>query len=112
MYEEEGVDDVWAADLNGDGMDEVIIGYRGFTGLHVLDSAGHLLWKNTEMGNVSHVTAGNVDASSGPEVITTSATGKVSIFDGAGKHLRDIDPGIYGSMVRACATRRGTNRST
>lgn len=102
-YEEgQGVDDVCAADLNGDGLDEVIVGYNGGTGLHVLDNQGKLLWKNTELGNVWHVTAGNVDGDALPEVISTSAEGKVHIFDGAGKHLRDLDPGIYANMVRAC----------
>ena len=93
---------MWAADLNGDGLDEVIIGYNGGTGLHVLDSKGKLLWKNTDLGNVWHVTAGNVDGDALPEVISTSAEGEVHIFDGTGKHLRDLDPGIYGNMVRTC----------
>lgn len=99
-YDEAAVDDVWAADLNGDGLDEVIIGYNGHTGLHVLDSTGKLLWKNTDVGNVWHVDAGNVDGDARPAVVTTSGAGKVHVFDAEGKHLRDLDPGFYGNIVR------------
>jgi outer membrane protein assembly factor BamB len=96
----EGVDDVWAADLNGDGRDEVIIGYNGRTGLHVLDNTGRLLWKNTDIGNVWHVAAGKVDGDALPVVVTTSAAGKIHVFDAEGKRLRDLGPGFYGNMVR------------
>ena len=94
------MDDVWAADLNGDGLDEVIIGYNGRTGLHVLDNTGKLLWKNTDIANVWHVAAGSVDGDDRPAVVTTSADGKVHIFNAEGKHLRDLEPGFYGNMVR------------
>ena len=94
------VDDVWPADLDGDGLDEVIIGFHGAAGLHVLDPKGHLLWKNTDLGNVWHVTAGDVDGNAQPEVLATSSAGKVAVFDAQGKHLRDIDPGFYTHTVR------------
>ena len=96
----DAVDDVWAADLNGDGLDEVIIGYNGGTGLHVLDNTGKLLWKNTDVANVWHVDAGNVDGDAWPAVVTTSADGKVHIFNAKGEHLRNLEPGFYGNMVR------------
>ena len=94
------VNDVWPADLDGDGLDEVIIGYNGGGGVHVLDPEGHLLWKNTDRGNIWHVAAGNVGGNARPQVLTTSADGKVHIFDAKGKHLRYIDPGLYTTMVR------------
>jgi thiol-disulfide isomerase/thioredoxin len=101
----QGVNDVWAADLDGDGLDEVIIGYNGSTGLHVLDNRGKLLWKTTEIGNVWHVTARDPEGSGAPEVITTSAQGRVHVFDADGNKVRDIDPGFYANMVRAQGAR-------
>jgi hypothetical protein len=96
----EGVDDVWPADLNGDGMDEVIIGYNGNTGLHVLDQRGTLLWKFTEIGNVWHVTAGDFDSDNEVDVVTTSASGDLHVFNSHGEKKKDIDASVYGSMVR------------
>jgi thiol-disulfide isomerase/thioredoxin len=96
----DGVDDVWPADLDGDGMDEVVIGYNGGTGLHVLDQRGTPLWKFAEIGNVWHVTAGNFQDGDDIEVVTTSASGDLHVFDTGGKKLKDIDVSIYASIVR------------
>jgi hypothetical protein len=95
-----GVNDVWAWDLTGDGLDEVIVGFGGSTGIHVLDNAGKLLWSDTSIGNVWHVTAGNTDRDAQPEVVTTCGGGRVHIVNAAGKHLRDLHPQIYCHMVR------------
>lgn len=94
-----GVDDVWAADLNGDGLDEVIVGFNGDGGLHALTPEGKLLWKDTTIGNVWHVTA----CRDGEKtlVVTTSAMGKVHVFDAKGKRLRDLQAPMYANMVRA-----------
>ena len=86
----QGVDDVWAADLDGDGTDEAIIGYNGATGLHVFSPTGTRLWKRTDMGNVWNVTAGDLDGDGLLEVVTTSAQGKVHVFaakDGCAGHV-------------------------
>ncbi len=95
-----GIDDVWASDLDDDGSDEVIVGYNGGVGLHVLDSKGQLLWKTTGIGNVWHVCAGNVWGEGAPQVVTTSAAGQVHVFSSDGKNRKDIDAGIYANMVR------------
>jgi RNA polymerase sigma factor (sigma-70 family) len=96
----DGIDDVWARDLQGDGSEEVIVGYNGGTGLHVLDARGKLLWKSTAIGNVWHVCAGDVLGEGKRQVVTTSAAGKVHLFDAAGKRRKDLDAGCYASMVR------------
>ena len=51
----EGIDDVWAADLDGDGIDEVIVGYNGGAACMFFAADGKRLWKRTDLANVWHV---------------------------------------------------------
>jgi peroxiredoxin len=96
-----GIDDVWPADLDGDGLDEIIIGYNGMTGLYVLSAKRSVVWKVTShMGNVWHVCAGDVTGDEKPEVITTSARGVVHVFDAVGNNLKDIRAPFYATMIR------------
>jgi hypothetical protein len=99
--EGQGIDDVWVADLDGDGFDEVIVGYNGFTGLHVLDHDGKLLWKNGQGANVWRVSAADLDGDGRPEVITTWARGSIRVFKSNGVRVKDIEPpsGYYGNLV-------------
>jgi thiol-disulfide isomerase/thioredoxin len=97
----QGVDDVWAADIDGDGADEAIVGYNGSTGLHAFSPEGKRLWKRTDLGNVWNVTAGDLDGDGKPEVVSTSASGQIHISapkDGA--PLASFDAGIYATEVR------------
>jgi hypothetical protein len=108
------IDDVWAADLDGDQSDEVIVGFGGGTGLHVLNSAGALQWESnrgdraTDIGNVWHVSAGDLRGQSAAEIVATSALGRVHIFSADGKQRRDLNPGFYASMVRVWTEGRAT----
>jgi hypothetical protein len=94
------IDDAWPVDLDGDGSDEVVVGYNGGTGLHILNSQGKLIWKSTTIGNVWHVSGGDVRGNGKPQVVTTSALGKVHIFSDDGTGRVDLDPGVYATMVR------------
>lgn len=96
----QGVNDVWAADLDGNGLDEVIVGYNGGTGLHVFSNTGVRQWEYTKIANVWHVTAGDVTGDGNTEVVTTSAAGQVHLFDAVGESLANLDCSIYANMVR------------
>ena len=96
----QGIDDVWPADLDGDGRDEVIVGYNGATGVHVFDFDGVPRWKNPDLGNVWHVCAGDVNGDGKMDVVSTSAQGKVHLFDDKGAMTKTLDPGLYANMVR------------
>ena len=97
----QGIDDAWPIDLDGDQSDEVVVGFNGNTGLHVLNSKGEVLWTATgNIGNVWHVSGGDVHGDGKPVVVTTSAAGKVHIFSDNGKTRTDLNAGIYANMVR------------
>ncbi len=97
------IDDVWPADLDGDGSDETIVGYNGRTGMDVLDKKGKLLWKSTTIGDVWHVATGDVAGEGHRQVVASSAAGKVHVFGWDGKRLADLDAGCGAYMVRAIA---------
>jgi thiol-disulfide isomerase/thioredoxin len=102
----QGIDDVWAADLDGDGVDEVIAGYNGSTGLHLFSADAKRIWQRTDIGNVWHVAAGDLDGDGKPEVVTTSAQGKVHVFAPKdGTPLRTLDAGLYANMIRTAPGR-------
>lgn len=105
----DGIDDVWAADLDGDGRDEVIVGHNGGTGLQVLASDGTAAWSNTTLGNVWHVCAGDLSGDGALEVITTSARGVIHVFAGDGESIKELAVPIYAHMIRAAIT-DGTDR--
>jgi hypothetical protein len=101
-YPVDGINDVWPADLDGDGDHEVIIGYNGFTGVHVLDSSGKKLWESQHIGNVWRVGAVDLDGDGAAEVVTSAdAKGKIAAFKGDGTRLPDIAvPAGYHCMLR------------
>ncbi len=92
--------DVWPTDLNNDGKDEVAIGYSGTRGIHVLDNKGKKLWKHKNIYNVWHICGGDLTGDCRPEIIASSASGKVYIFNGRGKNLKTLRPNCYANMVR------------
>jgi outer membrane protein assembly factor BamB len=95
-----GIDDVWPADIDGDGRDEVIVGLNGSGGLRVLDPDGGVRWKTTKIGNVWHVAAGDLNGDKKIQVLSTSATGQVHVFDADGKSLATFHPPFYADGIR------------
>ncbi len=96
----EGVNDVCVADLDGDGVDEVIIGYNGDTGLHVVDAHGRLLWKSADLKNVWNVTAGDFNNDQSIEVVATSGHGTLHALGADGRKLGEVEVPLYAKMVR------------
>jgi hypothetical protein len=95
-----GIDDVWTSDLDGDQSDEVIVGYNGRTGVHVIDGKGQFRWASTAIGNVWHVTAGDVLGQGRPQIVTTGGWPSLHIFSGDGERRDVMTPRIYPHMVR------------
>jgi hypothetical protein len=109
----DGPDDVWVGDVDGDAIDEVIIGYNGRGGVHVLDDQGRLQWTSASLANVWMVAAGDVLGLGTPQVVTTSARGKIHIFNGAdGSGRQDISPPHLTRVVRVWKIRAGDATAT
>ncbi len=102
----QGIDEVCPADLDGDGIDEVIVGFGGNTGLHAYSSRGAPLWRQTSIGNVWHVAVGDLDGDGRAVVVSSSSGGHLHLFDPADGHpLRTLDLGFYVHTVRTAPAR-------
>ncbi len=82
-----GVDDVCAADLTGDGRDEVIIGCNA-GGIHVLNHDGTPRWRRPELGNTWNVAAAPAGPAGEVRVVSTGR-GICNFFDAAGVKLSE-----------------------
>lgn len=102
-----GIDDVWPAHLDGSGSDNVIVGFNGKPGLHVLDSNGHLIWKNASIANVWHVAGADLDGTGKLQAISTAADGNVHVFADGGNTSQDLRAGFFAQMIRAGKISRG-----
>jgi hypothetical protein len=99
----QGIDDVWPTDLDGDGVNETIVGYNGAGGVHVVDSRGEQTAENGSIGNVWHVAAGRFTADE-MQVVTTSAAGEVHVFSTGGEAIADFPVGLYANYIRLTPT--------
>lgn len=91
-----GVDSAAWADLAGDGMATLVVGFNGAVGLHLVGADGQARWSNTQFGNIWCVDA--IAAAGGrPAVILCSEShGQVHAFDPVGKHKAALTPaGTY-----------------
>ncbi|RLA92091.1 MAG: hypothetical protein DRG69_09320 [Deltaproteobacteria bacterium] len=95
----DGIDDVVPIDVDRDGNQEIAVGFNGFTGLYLLDFDGKIRWKYTRIGNVWHVSGGDLNDDGSIEIVSTSSSGKVHIFDAEGKLLQNHNPGMYTNFV-------------
>ena len=86
--------------MAGDQSDEVIVGYNGRTGMHVLNGSGRLLWESTSIAGVWHMAVGDVLGDATSQVVATAAGGLLHIFGGDGTRRLVLDPGFYAQMVR------------
>lgn len=97
-----GVNGAHWGDLDGDGVDEMIVGMNGGGGLHAVSASGKRLWTATDLGNVWNQAV--VSAKDGrPAIIfATEAGGTIRVFDGKGNPIRTVRPlEMYFSPISA-----------
>lgn len=91
-----GVDDAAAGDVDGDGMAEVVVGFNGDGGLHLLDASGKQRWRQPA-GNVWHVEIADIDGDGRGEILHSSVEyrGSWVIRDAMGKELHRDDAATH-----------------
>lgn len=92
-----GVDDMAAGDLDGDGEPEFVAGYNGGGGVHLFDVAGKPRWRQDD-GNVWHVEIVDTDGDGKPEIVHSNAAGRVTVRDTNGKVLSSAQTDGYFSQ--------------
>lgn len=79
-----GMDDLAAGDLDGDGVPEFVVGYNGDGGLHRLDATGRPVWQ-AEDGNVWHVEIVDTDGDGKAEIVHSNAGGELTVREPDGR---------------------------
>jgi hypothetical protein len=87
-----GADGAHWGDLDGDGVDEMIVGMNGFGGLEALSSDGKKLW-SASLGNVWNQAIVSATSNGPARVFATEAGGTVRVFDGTGHPMATLHPG-------------------
>jgi len=84
------IDSAAWVDINGDGLSELLVGFNGSGGIHLVSSKGNLLWKKSDIANAWMVTG--IDAQSGRPglVLCTTADGAIKIYSSQGDYLRSL----------------------
>lgn len=101
-----GLNDVWTADLDSDGNDEVIVGFTG-AGLRVFNADGALRWENTKLRNVWSVCS-FARKSGGADAVAVSGL-RIYTFDASGAITRQIEPGMEPWGVRVAQRDAGAD---
>ncbi|QDV16494.1 hypothetical protein Pan153_11240 [Gimesia panareensis] len=95
------VDDMDAADTDGDGIAEFVVGHNGSGGVHLLDKSGRLLWKQSD-GNVWHVEFVDTDGDGVVEIVHSNAGGEITVRDTKGTIVKQTKPAAYFSDFSLC----------
>jgi hypothetical protein len=84
----DAVDDACAGDIDGDGALEFAVGFNGPGGIHLLDTDGHVLWREAD-SNVWHVEMADTDDDGSLDVIHSSSEWGLTIRGRDGSILQE-----------------------
>lgn len=89
-----GVNDAAAADIDGDGQDEVVVGMNTGGGIKLLNHNGSELWSKPD-ANAWRVETLSSQSGHGLDIVSSNASGELTLRDAAGEVIRRIKPGAY-----------------
>ena len=96
-----GLNSMAAGDFEGDGEIDFVAGFNGGGGLRRLTHDRKLKWRQPG-GNIWHVEIVDVDEDGTPEIVHTSASGRFTIRNAAGKQLAELGTETYTSDFTLC----------
>ncbi len=97
----QGVDDMAAGDIDGDGNLEYVVGFNGGGGVHLVDENGKKLWKKSDL-NVWHVEMFDANSDGNLDIIHTNASGKIIVRDSDGKIISSVRAHQYVAKFSLC----------
>jgi peroxiredoxin len=102
----QGISDVAVADLDNDGIPEILVAANSSPGVLALKADSTSLWKADKLVKATHVdSCRDVDGSL--HILATSSDGKIHDLTSTGSEVRKVDAKIFASLVRATAGTSG-----
>jgi len=98
----QGVNDMAAGDVNGDGKPEFAVGFNGKGGIHLLRADGEMIWKQAD-GNVWHVEMVDVNGDGHLEILHSNFEGRLLARDAEGKVTMQCQPDVYVNRFSLCS---------
>jgi peroxiredoxin len=87
----DGINSACWCDVDGDGIDEVIIGLNGSKGVQALSADGKPLWQDANVGDSWHQAVVPARAAEDVRIYSTSSDA-IHVFDGKGTRLPSLKP--------------------
>ena len=97
----EGVDDMCAGDVDGDGITDFAVGFNGSGGIRLYDEKGKQRWSKSD-GNVWHVEIVDYDGQGAMGIAHSNAGGQLTLRDAQGTVLSQAMPTAYFSGFSQC----------
>ena len=96
-----GVNDACPIDVDGDGQLEVVVGFNGEGGLHLLDAHGRRIWRRdtTDVWCVGALATGTAGRH---EIVHSNAVGELVVRDADGQITRKAEPGTFFTQFSVC----------
>lgn len=96
-----GVNDACPVDVDGDGRIEIVVGFNGEGGLHLLDAEGRRIWRR-DATDVWCVGALAANEAGQQQIVHSNAAGELVVRNADGQITHRTEPGVFYSHFSVC----------